>query len=326
MLAAALDDFCRVPGVEVRTILSPFMRDHVTVGGLTDRLAALGLVVDWTLDEGATYRAGAAAEDYALVVAPEFDGILEARCRAAVDSGSVLLGPSPEAVALTADKLLLARHFQRHGVRTPETYPEYDVDLSNWPTPFVVKHRLGAGSDEMLICTDPATARDVFDEAGGLGDLIVQPLIPGLPASVSLLIGPRRIHALPPSEQFVSVAGNFRYLGGRAPLPEPLADRALRLARQAIDCVPGLNGYIGVDVILGRANDGSDDYVIEINPRLTTSFLGLRALCEDNLMDLLLRLVRGESVAKPSWRRSVVTWSPDGNVEVIPPTTDIATP
>ena len=35
--------------------------------------------------------------------------------------------------------------------------------------------------------------------------------------------------------------------------------------------VPGLKGYVGIDMVL------SDDecYVIEINPRLTTSYLGL---------------------------------------------------
>ena len=133
-----------------------------------------------------------------------------------------------------------------------------------------------------------------------------------------VLIGERRVHALLPAEQFVSLPGNFRYVGGRSPLPEPLADRALRIARQAISCVSGLGGYVGVDMVLGSPPDGSRDFVIEINPRLTTSYIGLRTLCEDNLMDGLLRLVRGESLGKPRWRDGQVTWTPEGKVRLGP--------
>jgi predicted ATP-grasp superfamily ATP-dependent carboligase len=63
-----------------------------------------------------------------------------------------------------------------------------------------------------------------------------------------------------------------------------------------------------VDVILGAESD----HVIEINPRLTTSYVGLRVLAADNLMELLLRLARGESTPKPRWRAGGVSWTADG--------------
>ena len=110
------------------------------------------------------------------------------------------------------------------------------------PTPYVLKYRYGAGSQEMLAGTVPATARDIELAVAGNDEMILQPLLSGFPASVAFLIGPRRSHDLAPAEQFVSVAGNFRYLGGRLPLPEPLADRASHVARQAISCIPGLSG------------------------------------------------------------------------------------
>ena len=37
--------------------------------------------------------------------------------------------------------------------------------------------------------------------------------------------------------------------------------------------------------MLGDDPAGADDVVIEINPRLTTSYLGLRRLARDNLAD-----------------------------------------
>jgi predicted ATP-grasp superfamily ATP-dependent carboligase len=302
MLAAAVEDFRRVPGVEVRTLLDADLRV---------RADWPDVAVTWvTADEPSAFRAVAGDADYAMVIAPEFEGILETRCRWAADAGATLLGPSPAAVALTADKLELARHFQKCGVPTPNTEPAGDLLLENYPQPFVLKHRFGAGSQDLLICTDAATAADVSCEVAGIGDLILQPLVTGLAASVAFLVGPKRTHALPPAEQFVPLSGNFRYLGGQVPLPAPLAERAVRIARRAIDSVEGLAGYVGVDVVLGE----TEDWVIEINPRLTTSYVGLRALAADNLMEVLLRLVRGESVAKPRWRPGGVRWTADGEV------------
>ena len=174
----------------------------------------------------------------------------------------------------------------------------------------VTKPRFGAGSAGVKL----AAPNDCLLSSVLLGELIVQPFIPGRAASAAFLIGARESCSLPPAEQFLSSDGNFRYLGGRLPLPEPFADRAIRIASRAISCVPGLNGYVGVDVILGGPADGSGDFAIEINPRLTTSYIGLRAACEDNLMDLLLRLVRGESISEPRWRREGVTWTSDGEI------------
>jgi predicted ATP-grasp superfamily ATP-dependent carboligase len=65
--------------------------------------------------------------------------------------------------------------------------------------------------------------------------------------------------------------------------------------------VPGLSGYFGVDLVLGESADGSQDRVIEINPRLTTSYLGLRRLARFNLAQALLRLAQGERVTGLRW-------------------------
>jgi predicted ATP-grasp superfamily ATP-dependent carboligase len=311
MLDAAVTDFSRVAGVQVNTFLDACMRIEPTVAAAVEQWQ--NVTVTWVAgDEEAAFRLAAGESDFALVIAPDFDGILEARCRWAVTAGTTLLGPSPEAVTLTADKLALARHFNARGVPTPETIPARD-DILSFAPPYVLKLRYGAGSQEMMVCTDSSTRMDINYEAAGIGEFILQPLIIGIPASVAFLIGPRRTHALPPAEQFVSVPGNFRYLGGRAPLPTRIAERAERVARTAIDAVPGLHGYVGVDVVLGKAGD----MVIEINPRLTTSYVGLRALAEDNLMEVLLRLVQGESVRNPRWRSSSVVWSPDGHAQLV---------
>ena len=47
-------------------------------------------------------------------------------------------------------------------------------------------------------------------------------------------------------------------------------------------------GYVGVDLVLGDNADGNGDRVIEINPRLTTSYVGLRAAAQANLAAAML--------------------------------------
>jgi len=79
-----------------------------------------------------------------------------------------------------------------------------------------------------------------------------------------------------------------------------------------------LRGFVGVDLVLGMAANGSDDVVIEINPRVTTSYVGLRRLCEGNLAGVWLDLLRGRDTAPLSWRPGRVRFTAEGNVFLLP--------
>jgi predicted ATP-grasp superfamily ATP-dependent carboligase len=147
---------------------------------------------------------------------------------------------------------------------------------------------------------------------------VVQPCVPGFPASVAFLLGPWARLVLPPAAQLLSSDGHFHYRGGTVPLlPDPGA-RAEHLARRAVETVPGLRGYVGVDLVLGPAVDGSADRVIEINPRPTTSYVGLRALAEGNLAEVLLRMATGDEARPLRWRPGSVHFQADGRTAYRP--------
>jgi predicted ATP-grasp superfamily ATP-dependent carboligase len=116
----------------------------------------------------------------------------------------------------------------------------------------------------------------------------------GMAASVALLCGPTGVLPLAPCAQTLSDDGRLRYLGGWTPLSEPLRSRAEQLARRAAACLPTTVGYLGMDMVLGE--EPGSDVVIEINPRLTTSYLGLRRLARENLADAMLGLANGRQV------------------------------
>ena len=45
--------------------------------------------------------------------------------------------------------------------------------------------------------------------------------------------------------------------------------------------------------MLGKADDGRDDVVVEVNPRVTTSYVGLRAVAKGNLAQTMVAWATG---------------------------------
>jgi predicted ATP-grasp superfamily ATP-dependent carboligase len=111
---------------------------------------------------------------------------------------------------------------------------------------------------------------------------------------------------------------SMSYLGGQLPLNDDLALRANVVGYSAIEGIDGFLGYIGVDLILGEAPDGSQDYAIEINPRLTTSYVGLRALADFNLAQAMIDVVEGRPVDYIKWKPGRVQFWPDGRLDYDP--------
>jgi tyramine---L-glutamate ligase len=242
------------------------------------------------------------SDTFVLIIAPEFNDLLRDHSQAVLDAGGRLLGSWPDAIQLTGDKLAAANLWQAKGVPHP---PTHRLDLQSFASsmgPWVMKPRYGAGSQATFLIRnrrdETAAWAPAYHECPD-GEFIVQPFVRGEAASVALLIGKTRAIPLLPARQHLSRDGRFRYEGGSMPLPEPLASRAIKLALQAVAGIDGLRGYVGVDLVLC---EGGDDYAIEINPRLTTSYLGLRQLCQQNLAELILRLALGEEIAPPTWK------------------------
>jgi predicted ATP-grasp superfamily ATP-dependent carboligase len=292
MRDAVAEDFRRLPGVVVETL---------------DRDAGEGF--DFDFDDLASKC------HVTVVVAPETDGLHERCCRAVERVGGRLLGPSSGAVALTADKHALADHWRQHGVRTPATTDRRPTRCEAFPV--VWKPRDGAGSTATFLLRDglDVVRAEAVVAAEHPGPMVLQQYAPGRPASVAFLCGPAGNVPLVPAFQHLSDDGRFKYLGGELPIPPDLAARAVALASRAIDCVPGLLGFVGVDLVLGDAPDGSRDHAIEINPRLTTSYVGLRALAEFNLAGAMLAAAEGRPLPPFVWKSGRVRFGADGAVE-----------
>jgi predicted ATP-grasp superfamily ATP-dependent carboligase len=225
----------------------------------------------------------------ALIVAPETGGTLERLSALMLDAGVCLLGSRPEAVAVAADKWECHRRFTLAGLPTPQTVRTTPADAGSAAErlgfPLVVKPIRGAGCEGVGLVRRAGMLEHALDQpALRLGEsLLLQRYVDGTHASVSLLVTGGDSVAVSLNEQRVRAGIPFVYQGGVASIPHTKRALALDLARQAVALVPGLRGYVGVDLIL--TDEGCS--IIEINPRLTTSYVGVRRVIDVNLAQVI---------------------------------------
>lgn len=214
----------------------------------------------------------------AVIIAPESGGTLEHFSAIIEDSGALLLGSRPEGVAVAADKWECHRRFVQEGLPTPATvrttWTSVLSDARELGFPLVVKPINGAGCEGVALASSGETLEQVLVQPAlcQASSFLLQRHVAGTPASVSLLIAEGNSVALSLNEQCLRRGIPFEYAGGIACISHDHSTQALDLARRAVGLVPGLQGYVGVDLVL---ND-SGCSLIEINPRLTTSYVGIR--------------------------------------------------
>lgn len=318
MLEAVLEDACGLPECRVETILSAdacaASLDPAEASN-ADEDPSLNKRVHVASDPEQERRlfAQLAAEcDATFVIAPETAGVLCER-RTMVDAaGGRFVGCSSEALALCSDKLQIAEHLRERGIPTIETHRLEKTGELRFPA--VVKPRDGAGSQRTYLVRDEAgldEARAAFSEAAE-SEPVWQPHVPGTACSMAAVVSEEgdRVEPFPLCEQRLSRDGRFRYEGGRVPLHSAEQRDARACVRRACRAIPGLYGYVGIDLILPE--EDRQPVIVEINPRLTTSYLGYRALASGNLAARVL--FPDHDLPDVDWRDGGVRFSTDGRL------------
>lgn len=299
MLAALVEDIAKIPGHHVVTTWD------TRLGPCPLRNCDVGLV-DSAVDELSQFRELIRDSDAVWVIAPETNGELLKRAlqfqfvnntEPARSSPRRFLGASDRAIMLASDKLPLATWLHERSIPTPETLPFNPADRKSdtgWSGPTIIKRRDGAGSQDMFLVRDGFELWNARHELGRLHEpetFIQQPFVEGTALSVTLLIAEDGsiLEVFPVAEQHLSGDGHFKYRGGRMPADiSPESALAVRqLAQRACLAIPGLTGYVGCDIVLPD-DQPLEPVLIEINPRLTSSYLGYRQLTDDNIPVRLL--------------------------------------
>jgi tyramine---L-glutamate ligase len=277
MLRSVLGDLGELPGIRCLTSRDPRLPPIPEVEAL---VASPGE------DPFALYQRGLALADAAWPTAPETDGVLEHLGRLTLMRNRILLGTHPDAVRLTASKRATTSHLTGAGIPAAPTFVVSDPPL-DLPGRWVVKPDDGAGAEETLVVADAPAARTLLREKGP--GYVAQPWIEGEASSLSLLTAGGKARLLAVNRQRVRVAGGrVRLSGISVNAGAARAPRLAGLASEIAAAIPLLWGHVGVDLVLAE----SGPVVLEINPRLTTSYCGLGRALSDNPASWVLDLLR----------------------------------
>jgi predicted ATP-grasp superfamily ATP-dependent carboligase len=223
-------------------------------------------------------------------IAPETGGILEDISRRVLHAGRLLLGSGPEAIHVAASKLATAQSLQRAGLPVVPTFrPDDRPDPAGHA--WIVKPDDGCGCEDVRLFTELRAALRWIDSRADAQRYVLQPYTPGEALSLSVLACDGRALLLSVNRQRIAVReGSFLYQGSVVNALPDTDGRFQRLARDIVSAIPGLWGYFGVDLILS----GVGPVVVDVNPRLTTSYAGLRPALGINAAGMVLAALRGD--------------------------------
>jgi predicted ATP-grasp superfamily ATP-dependent carboligase len=282
MLRALLDDLSLLPGIQILA-----SRD-----GRLPPLSSIETITPAPGEDGfALFARGVAACDAAWPTAPETDGILERLAHETLRQGRTLLGCRPAAVQVATSKRATAHALRAARVPVVPTFAFSDGPPP-LPGPWVVKPDDGAGCEDTLVVADwrLALARLQADP----DRLVAQPWLDGTPMSLSLLCAEGRSTLLSCNLQHArTVGGELAVEGITVNAVPDAAGCFAELAAGIAAALPGLWGYVGVDLVLTPQGP----VTLEINPRLTTSYCVLREALGLNVAGLVLELLRPDGHA-----------------------------
>jgi predicted ATP-grasp superfamily ATP-dependent carboligase len=218
-------------------------------------------------------------------IAPEKDGMLGRITDEIVQAGRVLLGCRPDAVKIATSKRATAEVLARARIAAIPVYTD-ERSISSEIGGIVLKPDDGAGCQDTLLFRSRSQLRAWLRNNARAG-LVLQPYIDGDARSLSLLCCDGRARLLACNRQKISVTGGvFEFSGVSVGAIADPDGRYAALAGAVAQALPGLWGYCGVDFI----ETDSGPMVIEVNPRLTTSYAGLHRAIGINPAHLVLEL------------------------------------
>ena len=222
-------------------------------------------------------------------IAPETRGILENISRNIVMANQVLLNSRPTAISVAASKSKTTRHLAGCGIPVVPT-----LRLNEEPcwknNKWVIKPDDGVGCEHTFLCRNGNDLKHWLEEIDDVTHYILQSYMEGVHASLSMLCRDGKARLLSCNLQNVDIQdGRFHLRGCVVNGLEDAHGEYESLAGKIAAALPDLWGYVGVDLI--ETTDGPR--VLEINPRLTTSYAGLRAALGANPAAMVLDLLEG---------------------------------
>jgi len=285
MLNALLDNLSRLNNLEVTIMLDWRLSNSIEVNSV---------IIRPEHDVTEEFVRLVKQSDVVWPIAPEFDAILQKLCQTVESLGKVLLTSPATAVAIAGNKFKTYELLNRHHITS---VPTRMFDDAYSPGEWMIKPIDGVGCSDSRVITNRLDFEQMVTSEG---QYVIQPHLQGAKTSLSCLFKQGRGWLVCANLQRFEFADQQYHLTGIVVNHY----RDLSAYQQLIDeiaaALPELWGYAGIDLI---ENDRT--WVLEINPRLTTSFVGIYDALGINIAEAVLQLMHGEPIINPAYNRPV---------------------
>jgi len=165
--------------------------------------------------------------------------------------------------------------------------------------PKIIKPIYGTGCESTYVFKDNEyyerfvkTGKQKFNE-----NFIVQEFIDGIHTSVCLFAG-KEVYPVSLNKQYINFdKGKVQYNGGVVPFQANEYIKSKIFEYSKLACMHlGLKGYIGMDFVIETKNEKI--YLIEINPRITTSAIALSKATNLNIAKLHIACFKDEEILR----------------------------
>jgi predicted ATP-grasp superfamily ATP-dependent carboligase len=239
--------------------------------------------------------------DAIYIIAPETGRTLQSFVELVEQTGKKSLNCAAHAIGKASDKTVLFEVLQKLGVSPKTVILSLDEGLATIKEiikkelgyPLVLKPAEGVGCSGLSLVNQEAQIAAAIAKipAESTGKrFIAQEFIKGEAASVSLLSTGKKAKAISLNKQNIILSGPDEpssYEGGAVPFEHWLKQETFKIAEKVTEAFLDLKGYVGVDFVLTEHKS----FVVDVNPRLTTSYVGLRKVAQFNVAEVILNAV-----------------------------------
>lgn len=251
--------------------------------------------------------------DLIWLIAPETGGTLLALSEMCyeleqAEDGPKFIGPGYDTMLIGTSKTLCFEALRDAHINTLPVHAAEDLLLPDYfhrlnsqaSLAWVAKPEDGAGCEGVRLFSSLTGLRDWLMQDEAHLDYLAQPYQQGIAASISMLCRNGKAYLLSCNQQHIEYENQQFKLTGITVNGMATYRRTFEtIARKIAQMLPDALGYMGVDMILNPQSNRIE--VLEINPRLTTSYVGLRQALNANPAKLILDCVLADQFSMPAF-------------------------
>ncbi len=255
--------------------------------------------------------------DACLPIAPEEDLIFFEITELIEKKDVKVIGSDSDAVSICSDKFKMYEAL-KDDINIIKTEKIFFDEIDNYNPSFENKKVIKPADGVSCSGVNVVNSFDELKMAASsmqttLPYFVVQDFIDGISASVSLLSNGEEAIPLSLNLQKIQFEDNgVKYNGGEVPFDHEMGLDAKQVAKEAVESINGLKGYVGVDLILGDTV-----HVVEINSRLTTPYIALKDLLDFNLGEAIFESVYGIFPSNVNLKGKAAFFKEDNEIKLV---------